>query len=129
MSQKNWPHFIQKSLDFLLVFAWAALIFYFSNQSTLPSFDTSLSDFLFKKGAHMFMYAVLYFLLFRALAPTDLRLLNRKNYLLPFLLCLLYSISDEIHQSFTPSRHPSPRDVGYDLLGASCILLYQHKYL
>jgi VanZ family protein len=36
------------------------------------------------------------------------------------LLCLLYGMSDEFHQSFVPDRTPSVLDVAADTIGA-CI--------
>ncbi len=42
---------------------------------------------------------------------------------LPLILCLIYAITDEIHQSFVPGRYPTSTDIGYDMLGASVALL------
>jgi VanZ family protein len=50
-----------------------------------------------------------------------------------FLLCLfftvLYAVSDEYHQSFTPGRHSSGYDVIIDACGAFTVLglLYTRK--
>lgn len=60
------------------------------------------------KTAHFVEYFVLYLLARRAL-PTDVRAL---------LFCLVYAVSDEWHQSFTPGRNPSPLDVLIDGIGA-----------
>ena len=108
---------------------WAAIIFFLSNQESLPGFTVSALDFLFKKTAHMFVYAVLYFLLFRATQQTNPQLSNRSQYIVPLLICLLYSVSDEIHQSFVPGRFSTFRDMGYDMLGVSAVLLYQLKLI
>ncbi|MPM75521.1 hypothetical protein SDC9_122514 [bioreactor metagenome] len=128
MSVKKTNPILKAASYYLPVLLWAALIFFFSNQESLPSFETSFLDFLFKKSAHMFVYAVLYLLLFRAFAQESAWQLSRKNFLLPFFLCFLYSVTDEIHQHFTPGRHPSPRDVGFDLLGVSSVLLFQQGF-
>ena len=37
--------------------------------------------------------------------------------------CVLYAISDEIHQSFVLSRQASPFDVGFDTAGAVLALI------
>jgi VanZ family protein len=104
---------------------WAAVIFFFSNQETLPGFEVSILDFLFKKSAHMFVYAVLYFLIFRAYQKSSPEMFNKNKYLIPILICFLYSMTDEIHQSFVPGRYSTIRDMGYDMLGLSSVLLYQ----
>ena len=108
---------------------WAAVIFFLSNQESLPGFTISAIDFLFKKTAHMFVYAVLYLLLFRASQQSKTQFSNKNQYLVPLLICLLYSVSDEIHQSFVPGRFSTFRDMGYDMLGASAVLLYQLKLI
>jgi VanZ family protein len=108
------------------VLLWAAVIFILSAQSSLPGFDVDLYDYIFKKTSHMFVYGVLYALLFRAIN------IEKKTYLnwqLPFLLCLGYAILDEFHQIFTPSRHPSPIDVGYDMLGTTIAFLRVYRYI
>lgn len=94
------------------VFAWAALIFTLSSISTLPTAQKIWWDFILKKSAHVFEYAVLYFLILRALQKR-----TPKTYLIAFIFSLLYALSDEYHQSFTPGRYPKLIDVGFDTLG------------
>jgi VanZ family protein len=121
--------FLKTSLTvYLPPILWACLIFYLSSQSALPSFDVSRMDFIFKKSSHIFVYAVLYYLTFRAINNTTTAS-SKRNWWTPFLLCLIYAISDEIHQSFTPHRTPTARDVGYDMLGASISFLHIFKYI
>lgn len=108
---------------------WAGFIYLLSSQESLPNLSISFYDFIFKKSAHMFVYAVLYILLFRAYRITNHQKINSKNYLIPILISLVYALSDEFHQSFIPNRHPSLRDTGYDLLGISTVLLYQLKLI
>jgi VanZ family protein len=94
-----------------------ALIFYLSSQSNLPNFQDY--ELPVKKGAHLMVYALLYFLLFRAFhARNQVRghSLSR-TYAYPALISLLYAISDEIHQSFVPFRTASFRDVIIDCVG------------
>lgn len=114
---------------YLPVFLWAALIFSLSSQSSLLSFEASVLDFIFKKSAHMFVFAVLYLLIFRAYYLSKGKNLSKRNYWLPLLLCLLYSAIDELHQSFVPGRHPAVRDIGYDMLGVLTVLLYQQNFI
>jgi VanZ family protein len=92
----------------------------------LPGFDVLFYDFLFKKLAHMFVYAVLFLLLFRAVNADNQGV---KNWKVPILLTLMYACLDEFHQVFTPNRHPSPVDIGYDMLGASVVFLRMYRYI
>lgn len=107
---------------------WASFIFLLSAQSSLPSFNTSAADFLFKKCSHIFVYAVLYFLTYRAV-NFEVKENKIKNWRVPFLLCILYATIDETHQAFTPHRTPSLRDVGYDVLGAGLAFLKMYQYI
>ncbi len=120
---------IKKYLSaYLPVLVWAYLIFFLSAQSSLPGFKESTFEFIFKKSAHMFVYAVLYSLLFRARLKTTDNKITKKTYLFPILFSFLYAISDELHQSTVAGRHPTIRDVGFDMLGVSTVLLYQLKF-
>ena len=66
----------------------------------------------------MIEYAILFFLLWRALRQNYEFKKNKLNiYLLTFLFCLLYAASDEFHQSFVIGRTATIRDVGFDFLG------------
>ena len=116
-------------LAYLPAIVWATLIFLLSSQEVLPGFAVSTYDFIFKKSAHMFVYAVLYILLFRAYHKTNGKKINRKNYLVPAVISFLYALSDELHQSTVPGRYPTLRDTGYDLLGITTVLLYQLKLI
>lgn len=123
---------IQWLSAYLPALLWAALIFAFSSQTTLPGPDTLAFDFIFKKCAHVFVYFTLYFLFYRAFALT----LSRSNkeyplrfWLLPFVICFAYALSDEFHQAFVAGRTSTLRDVGYDMLGASSAFLLIHRYL
>ncbi len=49
--------------------------------------------------------------------------------LIPFIFCLLYGISDEIHQSFVPGRDPDVYDVIADGIGSSIGIFVYHRLL
>lgn len=108
---------------------WAGFIFFLSAQKVLPGFSVSLYDFIFKKGAHMFVYAILYILLFRAYKKTNNTKITKKHYIVPVFISLIYALADELHQSMVPGRYPTIRDAGYDMLGVLTVLLYQLKLL
>jgi VanZ family protein len=92
--------------NWLAVALWAALIFALSS---IPSLGTGLGtwDLILRKGAHVTEYAILGFLLVRAL--------GREAPALAF--GVVYAASDELHQAFVRGRHASPVDVAIDTVG------------
>lgn len=101
-------------LQWLPVALWAALIFAFSAQSNLRFAEADSLDFAVRKAGHMFVFGVLAMLLWRALTSAEIG----RPVLWSWLLTAAYAGSDELHQSFTAGRHPSPVDVGIDAVGA-----------
>jgi VanZ family protein len=95
-----------------------AAIFAFSSRPSdeLPNFY--FFDYLVKKGGHMTGYGLL--------AASYLYAFNRRDrnsFFLAWLLAVLYAFTDEYHQSFVPSRHPSIWDVIlFDNFGAMIAL-------
>ena len=74
---------------------------------------------LIRKLGHVFEYAVLAVLLWRAFRrgthwQANLSIL----FMIVSVACSLFAITDEWHQSFVPSRTPSARDVLIDIGGA-----------
>ncbi len=112
---------------FLPTILWAGLIFFLSAQQVLPSLSISILDLIFKKTAHIFVYAVLYYLLIRGYQQIGYNF--KKIWLQALILCLLYAISDELHQATVSGRTSSAIDVGFDLFGASLVVLYKFDYL
>jgi len=92
---------------------YAALIFYLSAQPGLPAVPVAGFD----KIEHLGAYAVLGALLARALMGYGVA--RRRALVLAVLLGALYGVSDEVHQSFVPTRSADWRDVVADLLGSS----------
>lgn len=74
---------------------------------------------LSRKCAHVFEYGVLYWLIYRAFTQGG-TLKGRWATLAAFTLSMLYAVSDELHQTFTPLRHGTPIDVLVDFIGV-CI--------
>ena len=67
-------------------------------------------------AAHFLEYAVLSFLLARAIMWDGG--VQRNRFILVFALTLLYAVSDEIHQIFTPGRAFQLVDLLMDSLGS-----------
>jgi VanZ family protein len=85
---------------------------------------------LIKKAGHVFIFGVLAALYLYALKGRKSLLEARGVFsLLSLFLTLLYAVSDEYHQSFTPGRHSSAQDVLIDVCGAlsALVLLYVLK--
>ena len=63
-------------------------------------------------------YTILGFLAARAIFSLKLRSSDGFVFALSVMFCILYGLSDEIHQSFTPGRSPNLGDVMADGVGA-----------
>lgn len=93
---------------------WAGMIFTLSG---IPSLSSGLdADFILRKCAHALEYFVLYVLLLRAWTQSKLP----SGGFWPLILCALYAMSDEFHQSFVSGRFCSGIDVLIDFCGAAC---------
>lgn len=78
----------------------------------------------------MIEYAILYFLLFRAFHSINNQQLTINNkFLLPLFLSILYAISDEIHQTFVPTREGKMRDILIDITGIVFMYIYIKSYI
>jgi VanZ family protein len=91
----------------LPVLVWAGVIFAFSS---VPSLGTGLGtwDLVLRKLAHVSEYAILGFLLARAIRRPGLAV----------VLAAGYAPTDEVHQTFVRGRHGAPLDVVIDSAGA-----------
>lgn len=72
-------------------------------------------DKIVRKTAHMTEYAMLYFAVWLALFMNNHR--NKNIIILSICICVLYSMTDEIHQLFVKGRSGSIRDIGIDSMG------------
>ena len=88
------------------VIVWCGLIFY---GSSIPSPEPTQTfiDFILHKLFHLFEYGVLFALVFR----------TKQSFWPAIVFVILYAFSDEIHQSFVPTRTASLRDVFIDIIG------------
>ena len=140
-------------LGIILSIAWMVLIFTYSSKNgeivdnkAVPIIETITEsnetyqnasaeekvlmdndyEFYISKVVHVLEYCALCFFLFMAFIMVKKRYLN---YLFSFVITLLFAISDEVHQTFTPDRSARPQDV---LIDASariiCILMLELIY-
>src|SRR4051812_39214522 len=66
--------------------------------------------FLMRKAGHLTEYAVLATLAARAFRLSSHQFISRHWFKLSLLLAVVYALSDELHQSFVPSRTASIHD-------------------
>ncbi len=112
------------------------LIFFSSAQPSIQVSQSSTYDFLAHKLAHIFLYALLYFLWFRYFykwyrlshQPTPKKTLPNSNYIYAIVICVLYGISDELHQTFVPTRSGRVLDVFIDSFGIAIAFMYTKYY-
>ena len=106
---------IKIAILWLPVVFWMGVIFYASSTpgTDIPSLFP-YQDILF----HSMVYAALAFFLKRALKNSYQDLTARKAMALTVAVCILYGISDELHQLLVPHRIASFFDVGIDSIGS-----------
>lgn len=141
---------LKKIIKLVLLIAWMAIIFNFSNDNGTES--TKKSDLVItkiyqvitnaepskkqlqniidkyvypiRKLAHFTEYAVLGILLVNFI--NEFKILSIKVIIISVILCMLYAISDEIHQLFSAGRSARILDVFIDTLGSSTgIIIYK----
>lgn len=137
---------LKKIIPWLLVLLWMTLIFNLSNQPVERSnnlskgitkviietvekvapekdFNPARFNHIVRKNAHFFAYLILGILVVNGLRISGI--IGYKGFFLALLICVLYAISDEVHQLFVPGRGGQLRDVIIDSTGALVgILIY-----
>ena len=135
---------MHKLLSWIAVFLWMSLIFYLSHQPAAQSSGLSSSvteviintietvapqvkiekgdlHHIVRKNAHFLYYLILGILALNALKMNGVR--SYRGILLALLICILYAISDEVHQIFVPGRSGEIRDVIIDSSGSGIGIL------
>lgn len=129
----------RKIISWLLVILWMGLIFYLSHQPAVESanlssgimerilvlidrvivglkIDPNYFHFTIRKSAHFFAYFILGILVINALKSSGLT--GLRHFLIGLVICILFAISDEVHQLFIPGRAGQVMDVVIDTTGA-----------
>lgn len=126
----------KQNFKWLLVVAWMAIIFIFSNDPAsvsdaksgfvidlfnafgvdLSSRFGELANFIVRKAAHFTEYFILFMLLYNALAENNSW---KKAVFISLIAVFLYSCSDEFHQTFIKGREGRFRDVLIDTTGGA----------
>lgn len=129
---------MKKIVSIILVILWMLLIFIMSSFDANESSDQSgfivniianifninkidTLSFIIRKLAHFTEYFILGLLVYNLI-----RNYNSKIYL-SVLICIIYALSDEIHQIFVPGREFKLFDIFVDSVGSLLgILLYKY---
>ncbi len=131
---------IRKILSWTAVILWMGFIFYLSHQPAVESKELSagITEVIIKtiekvapnveldiksfhhgvrKNAHFFSYLVLGVLTFNALRRSGVY--GYRSVVFALGICVLYAVSDEIHQHYIPGRSGEVMDVLIDSAGSS----------
>lgn len=87
-------------------------------ENSLPDYDFDIYwfNFLIRKNAHFITYLVLGVLVMNALYRSGFK--GMRIFILSLVICMLYAVSDEVHQLFVPGRGGRVADVLLDSSGA-----------
>lgn len=96
---------------------WMLLIFYLSSEHAVVASSVKWQDFAVHKSAHVVLYFILAVWIYRSLKLTT-KLRGISLIFWTIVITAAYALSDEFHQSFTPTRTPALRDVVIDTFGA-----------
>lgn len=108
--------FFKLAVYWLPPLLWMGLIFWLSSFHKLQASPVSWQDFIIRKTAHFLEYAILFSLYFRAFKKTT-QFSIKKIIIFSLFLTILYSISDEYHQTKVNGRTGRIFDVLVDSLG------------
>ena len=140
----------RKLFPWIVVILWMALIFYLSHQPASISnglskgitekivevvekattdAEINIRNFnhILRKNAHFFAYLVLGILVANGLRSGGVGGYGAIGFAI--LICVLYAISDEIHQLFVPGRGGQVKDVLIDSAGAAVGILGYNGFI
>src|SRR3954451_21395307 len=135
-----------KIFSWIAVILWMGVIFYLSHQPATESSELSTGitkiivksveevtphkgidigsfNTMVRTNAHFFTYLVLGILVINTLRKSGVH--GYRSMGIALLICVLYAVSDEVHQIFIPGRGAEVKDVLIDSAGASVgVLMY-----
>ena len=113
-----------KALDFIVLLLYFLLIYWLSDQSTLPAPSWfNFQDKVHHAGAY-FIMALLAWRFFRHLIKRPIIV-----FFISIAFCSLYGLTDEWHQSFIVGRHSDILDWVADTIGAVLAMYFLKLYL
>lgn len=124
--------FLSTLLAWLPLIALYSVIYYLSDQSRLPGPDGPVADFVWFKTAHIIVYSTMGLFSLMAVSRSFPKNGRSRHKLLILYLALFVAVSlaihDEWHQSTTPGREASERDVVIDSLAIGAMLSWLARY-
>ena len=120
---------MKKKINIILVIIWMIVIFMMSSFDANTSSNQSnfivdiivnifnirnidILSFIVRKLAHFTEYLILGILVYNLIHSYN------KKVIVGIVICILYAVSDEIHQLFVPGRSGEIRDVLIDSMGS-----------
>ncbi len=97
-------------------------------KSDLTEAQLATIHFILRKLGHFTEYGLLALLASRTFMTSSLSFIRRHWFLWATLLVLVYSLIDEFHQSFVPTRTASIYDSAIDFIGGLTVLLIVWAY-
>jgi len=104
-----------------------AAIFGFSSIPSSGMPDFGLLDLIVKKGGHALGYGLLALAYLYGLRGGGDEIAPRWPFM-AWMMAVVFSTTDEFHQSFVPGRHPAATDVLIDSVGAALTLFLANRY-
>lgn len=98
----------------LPVVVWAVFIFYLSSLPGLKTSPNPRLDAVMRSLLHLVFYFIFALLWLRAMVEVK----GNEQYVIALTAVFLYSLSDEIHQAFVPTRTFQLEDILIDNLGS-----------
>lgn len=133
----------KKRISIVLVILWMTVIFIMSSFNSTESSNqsnfivniivnlfnidnTKLLSLIIRKLAHFTEYLILGLIVYNMIHQY-----NKKNYI-AIIICIIYAISDEIHQLYVPGRSCQILDMIIDtfgsMIGIYLLLFIKHKH-
>ncbi len=103
------------------------VIFFLSSRQKISVSEDLSTNFVIFKSLHIIEYACLTLLFIRA-QILSFKLSAREAIIISALMALAYGISDEIHQTFVPTRTGKVFDILIDSIGISLASITTSKY-
>lgn len=119
---------VGRTIRWVAVAAWMALIFGLSSQPNLQVADAPALDFVIRKSGHIVAFGTLAVLLYGAISPAGSGTARPAHVWSALAATVAYAVSDEVHQAFVAGRGPAASDVLIDAIGAALGLLLWRRW-